>query len=108
MPINFISLISIYFAGFFIVNLVIRDKNLREPIMNAIKEQFSSLASYKLQEDLNEIVACWNHNICNSNFCETLRNAAVAINKFFKKNNTSGDCTIDVDDFVESMDIINI
>ncbi|XP_063702286.1 eEF1A lysine and N-terminal methyltransferase homolog [Culicoides brevitarsis] len=44
--------------GLFILNLVCRDDELREKVIADLKKDFKAVCSFKLEEDLNEIVYC--------------------------------------------------
>lgn len=44
--------------GLFILNLVCRDDKLKERVIADLKVQFTSICSFKLKEDLNEIIYC--------------------------------------------------
>ncbi|GLV46168.1 uncharacterized protein CBL_02884 [Carabus blaptoides fortunei] len=46
--------------GIFILNLVLRDENLRDSILTSLKDKFKTISSCKLKEDLNEIFFCTN------------------------------------------------
>lgn len=42
----------------FILNLVCRDEKLREQVLANLRQSFGSVCTYKLDEDVNEIVYC--------------------------------------------------
>lgn len=46
--------------GLFILNLVCRDEHLRDQTLIGLKSSFPTLCSYKLDEDVNEIIYCTN------------------------------------------------
>uniref|UniRef100_T1HPJ7 Methyltransf_11 domain-containing protein n=2 Tax=Rhodnius prolixus TaxID=13249 RepID=T1HPJ7_RHOPR len=59
--------------GVFILNLVCRDKNICREIYNTVEKTFDTVASVKLEDDLNEIVYCWPSKI---GFEKTLTSAS--------------------------------
>lgn len=46
--------------GLFMLNLVCRDESLREEAMGDLQQEFASVCSYKLDEDINEVIFCAN------------------------------------------------
>ncbi|XP_064535477.1 eEF1A lysine and N-terminal methyltransferase homolog [Drosophila montana] len=46
--------------GLFMLNLVCRDESLREEAIGDLQREFASVCSYKLDEDINEVVFCAN------------------------------------------------
>ncbi|KAJ8939942.1 hypothetical protein NQ318_007870 [Aromia moschata] len=84
--------------GLFILNMVLRDESLRPTILSNLKKYFAYLVSYKLNEDLNEIVICSNTAI----IMDKLKEACRQTNSFFKRNNISNN-DLDVDEFMESL-----
>lgn len=47
-----------YCAGFFVLNLVCRDSNLRKEVLDFLTHIFRSVTSFKVPEEVNEIVFC--------------------------------------------------
>lgn len=90
------------FLGFFILNVVVRDDQLRPMILNNLKETFHTMVSYKLQEDLNEIFICSNFQFD----IENLKEGCYELNMFFKKHNTI-DNGVDIDKFLSSINVHN-
>lgn len=88
------------FAGLFVLNVVLRDEQLRPMIINNLTDTFQTVVSYKLQEDLNEI-------FISSNFSfetENLKEGCHELNAFFKRHNTI-DNGVDIDNFLSSMSV---
>lgn len=56
------SLIFKSLLGVFILNLVCRDEKLREQVLANLRISFQSVCTYKLDEDVNEIVYCRDAN----------------------------------------------
>ncbi|XP_066141878.1 eEF1A lysine and N-terminal methyltransferase homolog isoform X1 [Euwallacea fornicatus] len=89
--------------GIFVVNLVLRDTQLRPGIIATFQKTFKTIVSYKLSEDLNEVFLCTNIEESNQFFMDKLKRGAEAINTFFKKNNVQDE--VHVDDYVGSLKI---
>lgn len=49
--------------GMFILNMVCRDAKLREQVKKDLADAFTNIHSYKMDEDLNEVLFCMNANI---------------------------------------------
>ncbi|CAH0557061.1 unnamed protein product [Brassicogethes aeneus] len=91
-------------SGLFILNAVIRDQSLRPTIIKNLRHKFITLISYKLEDDLNEIIICSNDKISEDKIKHNLTESCTVLNKFFKKNNLN-DCTIDIPNFLNSLKI---
>lgn len=72
--------------GLFVLNMVLRDESLRPKIVSDLKGVFDITVGYKLEEDLNEVVACCVDKIGEEEFCKKYQDACDDINKFFVKN----------------------
>ncbi|CAG9825256.1 unnamed protein product [Phaedon cochleariae] len=70
-------------TGLFVLNLALRDQELRPTVVKNLKRHFQTILSYKLQEDLNEIFTCMNAPIQ----MDHLKDACVELNNLFKKHN---------------------
>lgn len=81
------ELIEYIFTGLFILNAVVRDDTLRIPLVNKLKERFTSVSSFKNEEELNEIFIC--RNCSTVNFREQLLEAVNQLNCYFKKTNNT-------------------
>ncbi|KAJ8933713.1 hypothetical protein NQ314_013843 [Rhamnusium bicolor] len=89
-------------TGLFVLNIVLRDKSLRPSIFNNLKNHFKTILSYKLEEDLNEVIICLNSKIC----MDDLREACTQINNFCKRNSFNTN-DVEVDKFMQSLSINN-
>lgn len=49
--------------GIFVLNFVCRDSTIRDETLKSIKEVFSTVVTYKLEEDVNEIFFCFKKDI---------------------------------------------
>lgn len=87
------------------MNLVCRDEKLREQVLMDLRQSFRSICSYKLDEDVNEVLYCRNDSAFEtlppwkSNF-ET---AAKNLNNLTKDYKISTDEVIDVSDFLKEL-----
>ena len=56
--------------GLFVLNLVCRDEELRNTVICDLKKSFNTIYSYKLDEELNEILYCQNSATLKINLIE--------------------------------------
>ncbi|XP_057661192.1 eEF1A lysine and N-terminal methyltransferase homolog [Diorhabda carinulata] len=84
--------------GIFVVNVVLRDNQLRPGVLVNLKNHFKNVFSYKLQEDLNEIFICSNGSI----ETDKLKDASYELNSFFKKHGLIEN-GVDTDKFLHSL-----
>lgn len=76
-----------------------RDDNLQEQVLTELRQSFRSIASYKLEEDVNEILYCRNDDVVEGVpvrqvFEKSLKNfdmAAKNLNSWTKNHNISCD-----------------
>lgn len=80
--------------GVFILNFVCRDNSSRDRTVDSLKNVFSTISSYKLDEDVNEIFYCSNMPV--SNFQEKFANSG-------KKLNTLKKDTVDLEEFINKL-----
>ncbi|XP_034948579.1 eEF1A lysine and N-terminal methyltransferase homolog [Chelonus insularis] len=92
--------------GVLILNLVCRDKNLRPPVLTTLKTKFSSIASIKLKNCVNEILICsimkqnsdkWKQQLLKSfeNFLNELVSKKLSINDSIETSEFSESLTIE-------------
>ncbi|KAK5646559.1 hypothetical protein RI129_005023 [Pyrocoelia pectoralis] len=91
--------------GLLIINVVIRDESLRSPIMNDLRNKFCSIITYKLEEDLNEIIICSPDKYEKSNFVSLAKSASEKFDDFLAKNNVGNRDTDDITHFLENLQI---
>lgn len=84
--------------GLFILNLVCRDELLRENVLEDLKTHFCTIYSYKLKEELNEILYCQNSLTLNENLIEK---SAKQLQGIFKKNKLKND--LEINEIIESI-----
>lgn len=85
--------------GLFVLNVVIRDTTLKPSVMMKLGDNFKTVATYKLEEDLNEIVLC---SKLERQIKEDLVGGCEEINAFFKRNNGK-EQVIDVKEFIDGV-----
>jgi hypothetical protein len=93
-------------AGLFILNLVCRNSKLREEAVNNIKATFKSVSSYKLEQEVNEIIFCTNDAVEEKQtWRNSLEEAAKRVNALAKKRKLQAGDLIDVTNLVNSLKI---
>lgn len=80
--------------GVFILNFVCRDNASRDQTVTTLKKVFSSVFSYKLDEDVNEIFYCFKQTI--SDFKEKFSNSGKKLNRIKKE-------MVDIEDLMENL-----
>uniref|UniRef100_A0A1I8NT36 eEF1A lysine and N-terminal methyltransferase homolog n=1 Tax=Stomoxys calcitrans TaxID=35570 RepID=A0A1I8NT36_STOCA len=93
--------------GLFILNLVCRNDNLREKTLNDLKHVFPALCSFKLNEDLNEIIYCTNNDKFNQlpAWKKSFRGSVQKLNSAAKSKKLCKDDVLDVTDFLNELSI---
>lgn len=89
--------------GLFVLNVVIRDSTLRPAIVSKLEDNFQTVSTYKLEEDLNEIVLC---RKIMSEIKQELEKGCEEINGFFKRNNAK-EQVIDKEEFLVGLRVGN-
>ncbi|OXU27110.1 hypothetical protein TSAR_005725 [Trichomalopsis sarcophagae] len=75
--------------GLFILNLVARNKKLRDETVDDLKKIYKFVASYKTEEDVNEIIFCSKNSKDFKEWKDSMQESAKALNELAKtKNNT--------------------
>lgn len=95
---------KLFFTGIFILNLVCRDEKLRDNVLHDLKKTFKTVVSYKLDEDVNEILYCQNIEYDASKWNETMEKSAKHINDLLKKEENTSD-SIDLNEFMQQLKI---
>jgi spermidine synthase len=75
--------------GILIVNLVARNKKLRDEVLNDLKIIYKFVASYKLKGDINEIIYCYKNEKDFQIWKNAVQESANELNKQAKSNNSS-------------------
>lgn len=94
-------------TGLFMLNLVCRDESLRDESIANLKEQFVSVCSYKLDEDINEIVFCANDERYKTidQWKKHMGTAGRRLNNAVKNQKLSDKDALDVTDFLSELKI---
>lgn len=92
-------------SGVFVLNLVCRDNTLRDQVVHDLRQYFSSICTFKLDEDLNEIIYCRNLPLTSSEWQQSLEKSAKQINTLSKKQKIDESCLIDINEFIEGLKI---
>lgn len=93
----------IVIVGFLILNLVVRDETLRAPVVSGLIQRFNSTFSYKLEEDLNEILICSIEKIEVNNFRLKAKNAGKQLQDFNKKQGQED--LLEIEEFLSNLHI---
>ncbi|XP_061388923.1 eEF1A lysine and N-terminal methyltransferase homolog isoform X2 [Musca vetustissima] len=94
-------------SGLFILNLVCRDDTLRDQTIGDLKTIFPSVCSYKLDEDVNEIIYCTNNEKFKklSVWKKCLGSSGRKLNDLTKKKKLCKDEVLDVTEFLSELKI---
>lgn len=89
-------------TGIFILNLVCRDEALRESVMSTLKSHFVAISSYKLDEDLNEVVYCRT----STTDWTRIERSVKDLNQAMRKQKIPQDEMLDVENFMKTLQIV--
>lgn len=93
-------------AGLFILNLVCRSSKLREEAINTLKAIFRSISSYKLEQEVNEIIFCTDDDIEEKQtWRSSLEEAAKRVNALAKKRKLQTGELVDVTNLISCLKI---
>lgn len=67
--------------GFFILNLVSRDGNIKQKVKNDLKSVFQSMACYSVQDEVNEVVICSLNEIDDIEWKHIFKNSVTTLNE---------------------------
>lgn len=84
-----------------------RDDKLREEVLIELRQSFQSICSYKLDEDVNEVLYCSNDAALEglSAWKSGFEIAAKNLNSLTKDHKVSNDEVVDVADFLKELKI---
>ncbi|EDW02775.1 eEF1A lysine and N-terminal methyltransferase homolog [Drosophila grimshawi] len=92
--------------GLFMLNLVCRDETLRAEAINNLQQVFSSVCSYKLDEDINEVVYCTNAEYKTvEQWKKQLGTAGRCMNSAVRDQKLANKDSVDVADFLSELKI---
>lgn len=82
--------------------MVCRDEKLHDQVLNDLKNSFESVMSYKLQEDVNEILYCQNVKQDISEWKEVMDKTVRSMNDLLSNEAFSQEL-IELDDFLQDL-----
>lgn len=84
-----------------------RDENLRESALNKLKEKFQTIVSYKLDEDVNEIVYCQNGDQNMDEWNKRMELSVQNVNKMMRTQAVNEQNIIEVQEFLQELKLWN-
>lgn len=91
-----------FVLGLFILNVVLRDESLRGSIIENLQRYYSTIISYKLTDDLNEVFICSMEDECE--VVSRFKSSCEELNAFFKMKQMK-DEIITIEDTLNSLNI---
>lgn len=93
--------------GLFILNLVCRDEVLREKALAKLQHVFPSVCSYKLEEDINEVLYCSNvlKYKAVDDWKKVLGTSCRTLNNLAKQQKLAQDDLLDVTEFLNDLKV---
>ncbi|XP_068150384.1 LOW QUALITY PROTEIN: eEF1A lysine and N-terminal methyltransferase homolog [Drosophila tropicalis] len=91
--------------GLFMLNLVCRDESLRSEALENLQKTFSAVCSYKLDEDINEIVYCANDSKYKTieQWKKQMGTAARGLNGAVREHKLATDDALEVAEFLNEL-----
>lgn len=84
--------------------MVSRDEKLRDKVLVDLKKTFKTVVSYKLDEDVNEVLYCQNIEYDAKKWNAAMEKSIKFINDLMKKEQNSSK-TIDLTEFMEQLKV---
>lgn len=81
-----------------------RDEKLRDSVLVDLKKTFKTVVSYKLDEDVNEVLYCQNIEYDATQWNAAMEKSIKFINDRMKKEQNSSK-TIDLDEFMKQLKV---
>lgn len=81
-----------------------RDEKLRDNVLVDLKKTFKTVVSYKLDEDVNEVIYCQNIEYDATKWNAAMEKSVKFINDLLKKEQNSSK-TIDLTEFMEQLKV---
>ena len=91
--------------GFFILNLVARNVKLRNQVVNDLRIIYKFVTSYKVAEDVNEIIFCSNKENDFKDWKNLIQESAEVLNTQAKSKNPTSDELIKVTSLLKNLKI---
>lgn len=85
------------------MNLVTRDENLRESALDKLKQKFQTIVSYKLEEDVNEIVYCQNGETDIDEWKKRMELSVQNVNKVMRTQAGNQENVIELQEFMNEL-----
>lgn len=79
--------------------MVCRDDKLRDNVLDDLKKTFTTVASYKMEEDVNEIIYCQNVQHDSVKWTDKMEKSVQNINELLSNEQS----LIDVEDFISEL-----
>lgn len=93
--------------GFFILNLVCRNSDLRQQVLDILKKAFVSVSTFKLEQEVSEIIFCsGQEEMKEDEWRESVLKAAKLVNTLAKKKNLQTENMVNVTKLIESLKIL--
>lgn len=91
--------------GLFILNLVCRDETLRANALKSLKTVFPAMCTFKLEEDINEVVYCSNNDKLTNlkNWKKLLGSSGRNLNAAVKTKKLNEEEMLDVTEFMNDL-----
>lgn len=91
--------------GLFILNLVCRDETLRASALKSLKSVFPAMCTFKLDEDINEVVYCSNNDKLTNlkNWKKFLGSSGRNLNAAVKTKKLNEEEMLDVTEFMNDL-----
>lgn len=92
-------------SGIFVLNLACRDEKLRDLVLEDLRSSFKFVCSYKLNEDINEVLYCRNDDKLDNleKWKNCMEISANDINALGKKFEPSSDEIVEIEDFLSDL-----
>lgn len=81
-----------------------RDEKLRDNVLADLRKTFISVVSYKLDEDVNEILYCQNVEYDAKKWTEAMEKSAKHINELLKKEQNYSEI-VDIQEFLDQLKV---
>lgn len=93
-------------TGIFVLNLVCRDDALRESVVSNLMSTFPIVLSYKLDDEVNEIIFCTSSK--SIDLKKALKESMEFVNSSIKSKKLNGGDPIDVSDVVRRLNMLSV
>ncbi|XP_071870745.1 eEF1A lysine and N-terminal methyltransferase homolog [Bombus fervidus] len=92
--------------GFFILNLVSRDGNIKQKVKSDLKSVFRSMACYSVQDEVNEVIICSLNEIDDIEWKHIFKNSVTTLNEQISMRKLLSDTNMyDLSSLMENLSI---